>query len=261
MCRKSAGKRSPDGEMDRSGTRTAPAVVSKPPIVVSHASAQHSQAVASQAYHELSAVIHAQIQVWTSILKRRRISTCIFIAGSLVCLIMPFVPSQCITSDSPEIGEICMEGDAWLTLWVTLVSLLLMANDCAPDLVLLGTTTFLLLCKIIGQEEAWEGFSSDSILAIGALFVLARALEETRAAERLLRPFLGNPKNHREALARLCFPCGGMSMVMNNTPIVAMLLTVCENWAARNGLCGAYAFLPVVRLHNFWRGFGVLSVG
>jgi len=138
-----------------------------------------------------------------------------------------------------------MEGDAWLTLWVTLVSLLLMANDCAPDLVLLGTTTFLLLCKIIGQEEAWEGFSSDSILAIGALFVLARALEETRAAERLLRPFLGNPKNHREALARLCFPCGGMSMVMNNTPIVAMLLTVCENWAARNGLSPHILLMPL----------------
>ena len=70
----------------------------------------------------------------------------------------------------------------------------------------------------------------------GALFVVARALEETRAVERLLLPALGKPRGHRSALLRLCLPVGLFSAFLNNTPIVAMLLPICEGWAARCNL-------------------------
>ncbi len=70
----------------------------------------------------------------------------------------------------------------------------------------------------------------------GALFVVARALEETRAVERLLLPALGRPRGHRSALLRLCLPVGLFSAFLNNTPIVAMLLPICEGWAARCNL-------------------------
>ena len=65
---------------------------------------------------------------------------------------------------------------------------------------------------------------------------MARALEETRAVERLLLPALGRPRGHRSALLRLCLPVGLFSAFLNNTPIVAMLLPICEGWAARCNL-------------------------
>ena len=79
----------------------------------------------------------------------------------------------------------------------------------------------------------------------GALFVVARALEETRAVEWLLLPALGKPRGHRSALLRLCLPVGLFSAFLNNTPIVAMLLPICEGWAARCNL--SIKVLPYLR--------------
>ena len=101
-----------------------------------------------------------------------------------------------------------------------------MCNDQPPDLILLGVTTLLLLFEVIEQDQAWEGFSSPSILAVGALFVFARALEETRAVEMIVRPLLGAPSSHAVAVLRLCVPTAIFSAFLNNTPIVAMLITV-----------------------------------
>ena len=111
-----------------------------------------------------------------------------------------------------------------------------MANEFAPDLTMLGFTVLLTLSGVITDAQAWAGFSSTSVLSIGALFVVARALEETRAVEMLLLPILGRPRGHRSALLRLCLPVGLFSAFLNNTPIVAMLLPICEGWAARSNL-------------------------
>jgi hypothetical protein len=46
-----------------------------------------------------------------------------------------------------------------------------MIHDAPPDIVLLGTTTLLLLTKVITNEEAWRGISSPSLLVIAVLFL------------------------------------------------------------------------------------------
>ena len=98
-----------------------------------------------------------------------------------------------------------------------------MCNDAPPDLVLLATTTLLLAMRIIREDQAWKGFSQPSILAIGALFIFARALEETQAVEMLVRPVLGKPSLYPEAVLRLCLPTMLFSAFLNNTPIVAVV--------------------------------------
>jgi di/tricarboxylate transporter len=75
--------------------------------------------------------------------------------------------------------------------------------------------------------------------------VIARALEETRAIEMLLLPVLGSPTTTRMAVLRLCLPVAFASAFLNNTPIVAMLISVCEGWAARNGLSIRSLLMPL----------------
>ena len=77
----------------------------------------------------------------------------------------------------------------------------------------------LVLSSTISDAEAWSGFSSTSVLSIGALFVVARALEETRAVERMLLPLLGQPSNHISALFRLCIPVALFSAFLNGTAL------------------------------------------
>ncbi|EOD32728.1 hypothetical protein EMIHUDRAFT_455996 [Emiliania huxleyi CCMP1516] len=137
---------------------------------------------------------------------------------SMAAVLVP--PAElCVGSD-----EACLNWESYLTVSLLLTAVLLMANGSPPDLVMLALTVALLLCGVISDAQAWAGFCSSSVLSIGALFVVARALEETRAVELMLRPLLGRPSGHVTALLRLCFPVAVVSAFLNNTPIVAMLL-------------------------------------
>ena len=111
---------------------------------------------------------------------------------------------------------------AYVTIAVTLVSLLAMIKDCPPDICMLGATLVLLLWPwagvvetstgpgsrrgIITEAEAWQGFSNTGVLTVGALFVVARAVDETGAVERFMKRILGAPRSLFIAQCRLLFP-------------------------------------------------------
>ncbi|KAL3923913.1 MAG: hypothetical protein SGPRY_004072 [Prymnesium sp.] len=134
---------------------------------------------------------------------------------------------------------------SYATLALTVASLLAMCNDMAPDIVLMASTTLLLLTRIITDQQALRGFCSPSVLAIGALFPVARALEEVQTVDRVIRPILGRPRGHAQAILRLCAPTSLFSAFLNNTPIVAMLITSCETWAANSGLNVSVLLMPL----------------
>jgi hypothetical protein len=182
--------------------------------------------------------------------RQRPISVCIALGGWIALVALSAVPdSVCVTTSSTNgtAGgrRVCLQGEAYWTLALLLGALLLMANEASPDLVMLAFTVVLSLSEIISNAEAFAGFGSTSVLAIGALFVVARALEETRAVERLLLPVLGRPSGHVSALLRLSAPVALFSAFLNNTPIVAMLLGICEQWAARSNLSIKVLLMPL----------------
>ena len=139
----------------------------------------------------------------------------------------------------------CLDWKSYWTLALLLGALLLMMNDAAPDLVMLGFTVVLVLSKVINDSEAWAGCSSPSVLSIGALFIVARALEETRVVETIMLPLLGRPSTHWSALLRMCAPIMVFSMFLNNTPIVAMMIPLCETWAAASNLSVRVLLMPL----------------
>ena len=148
-----------------------------------------------------------------------------------------------VTRWTPEIT--CLTSESYWVMALYLYALIVMANDAPPDLVMLGFTNVLIFSKIITDKDAWSGFCSTSILAIASLLVMCRALEETKAVEAVLLPILGNPSNHFSAILRLTLPVICLSAFLNNTPIVAMLMSVCENWAARSNLSVKCLLMPL----------------
>ena len=132
-----------------------------------------------------------------------------------------------------------------------------MVNDLEPDIVLLVATVCLVTlpgpcsgeqtppCTIITSDEAWRGFAQPAILAAATLLVFARCLEETRAVERMITPCLKGATNEVTAVARLAFPTFFFSSFLNSTPIVAMLIPVCETWCARSGFKLTTVLMPL----------------
>lgn len=179
----------------------------------------------------------------------RPISSAVGAAGYIAIVVVAVLDSvgvgACVAGPNGTGVELCLYGQSYWTLSLLLGALLLMVNEAPPDLVMLAFTMLLVLAETISDAEAWAGFSSTSVLSIGALFVVARALEETRAVEKIILPLLGHPRGHRSALLRLCAPVALFSAFLNNTPIVAMLITVCERWAARCNLSIKVLLMPL----------------
>ena len=121
--------------------------------------------------------------------------------------------------------------------WYTLAALALMVGALVrgvarTDMVLLGTLGLLLLAGIVDPIAGFAGFANPAVVAIGSLFVVAAGVDRTGAlgfVDGLLRPRSDRPG---PALLRLMLPTALLSGVLNNTPIVAMLIPRVQSWQA-----------------------------
>ena len=165
-----------------------------------------------------------------------------FLAVATVTMIALAASGVDVCTSSPRR---CLSAESYWAIWVVIATLALLVNEAPSDLTMLGATTVLLLTKVIEPKQAWQGFANDSVLSVGALYVLARALDETRAVEQLVAPMLGKPRTHAEAIVRLCVPVTLMSAILNNTPIVAILISIVETWAARSRLSARVLLMPL----------------
>ena len=139
-----------------------------------------------------------------------------------------------------------MAWDAWFTLAVVVVGIgALMRDLLAPDLIFVGMLAVLLASGIVSPQEAFVGFSNPEILAIGALFVVAGALQHTGALGFVATRLFGQITSHRRALLRMMLPTAGISAFLNNTPIVAMFTPVVFDWARRHQVSPSRFLIPL----------------
>ncbi len=129
-----------------------------------------------------------------------------------------------------------MSWEAWITLLVVLVTIGLMIRELAPPVVaMLGAAIVLLLAGVIDTSQAFSGFSNPAPLTIAAMYILAGAASKAGLMQPLVTATLGAGDSPRRGLANLLPPVAAASSVLNNTPIVAVLVPEVETWAARHG--------------------------
>lgn len=109
----------------------------------------------------------------------------------------------------------------------------LMRSRLPPDAVLMAGVAVLLLLGILEPAEAFAGFSNEGTITVALLFVVARGLTNTGAASFVAGSLLGKPKQLSVAQFRLMAPVALLSSVVNNTPVVAMMIPAVIDWAKR----------------------------
>ena len=124
-----------------------------------------------------------------------------------------------------------MSWQAWFTLGALAMMVVALVRGWArTDMVLLGTLGLLLVAGIVDPVEAFAGFANPAVIAIVSLFVVAAGVDRTGALgflDGLLRPRSRRPG---PAVSRLMLPTALLSGVLNNTPIVAMLIPRVQAW-------------------------------
>ncbi len=138
-----------------------------------------------------------------------------------------------------------MEWHGWFTIAVVaLVFLALVKEIAAPDLILIGGSLALALAGVITTKELFSGFSNDGMLTVAALFVVAAALRETGALD-LIGGQIMKADNPNAVLRRMAVFLTGFSAVLNNTPIVAMMLPVVMDWCRKHRVSPSKLLMPL----------------
>ena len=136
--------------------------------------------------------------------------------------------------------------EAWLTLAVIASCLCALVFTRRPaDLVLFGGVTVLLLMGVLTPEEALSGLSNEGMVTVGVLFIVAQALSETGVVSWISQTILVRPKSVSMAQMRLMVPVATFSSILNNTPVVAMMVPAVRDWAKRNNLPASKLMMPL----------------
>lgn len=136
--------------------------------------------------------------------------------------------------------------EAIITLAILIgIFLSLLKNFTSPAVTFLIALVILVALDIVPVSVAFEGFSNENLVIIGSLFVLARALEQTVRVDKIPEKLLGNTNSIRFGLVRMMVPVSASSAFVNNTPIVAMMISPVINWARKKGVSSSKFLIPL----------------
>jgi di/tricarboxylate transporter len=139
-----------------------------------------------------------------------------------------------------------MEWQAGLTLAVVAGMFFAMVRGNAhPATAIVTAVVVLLAAGVIDERQAFSGFSNPAPITVAALYVLARAVEDTGALRPLVRSALSGDGRIQTNLMRLCFPSAAASAFLNNTPIVAMLIPPVSEMAESRGQSPSRYLMPL----------------
>ncbi|MDZ7744518.1 MAG: SLC13 family permease [Candidatus Saccharibacteria bacterium] len=115
----------------------------------------------------------------------------------------------------------------------------------APSVAFLIGLAALVITDIVSINEAFVGFSNQSLITIASLFVIARAIENTVQVDKITAKLFGASKSIRRGLIRIMAPVSISSAFVNNTPVVAMLINPIITWSKKNHLPSSKFLIPL----------------
>ncbi len=133
----------------------------------------------------------------------------------------------------------------WTIAVVVGMFLALATTRVATHLIVLTALTALLVTGVVTPAGALAGLGNEGVVTVGALFVVAAAIQRTGVLNFVVKRLFGVPQGVRSAQARLVFPIAIVSMFMNNTPVVAMMLPLVRDWAKRVAIPASKLLIPL----------------
>lgn len=135
---------------------------------------------------------------------------------------------------------------AWITIALVLVMFsLLLFTKLPADVVFVGGMAVLLVCGVLPAREVLSGFSSESVVVVGILFVVVAGLVYTGVLQWIVRHLLGNPSSYPKAIVRLMLPVAMLSSMLSNTTVVALFINVVKMWSKKLGVSPSRLLIPL----------------
>lgn len=134
-----------------------------------------------------------------------------------------------------------------LTLIVLVTALILFITELLPvDLVALMIMVSLMVLGLVTPEEGISGFGSTATLTVMAMFIISAGISKTGvilSVKQLLIRFGGKTLNQQIFVMGLLV--GPLSAFIANTPIVAIMLPVVEDWCKQQKISASKLLIPL----------------
>ena len=135
---------------------------------------------------------------------------------------------------------------AWITIVTVLVMFtVLLFTKIRADVVFLGALGILLVTGVLTGKETFSGFSSESTVVVGVLFVVVAGLMHTGVLHWIVKHLLGQPKTYRGAVLRLMLPVAGLSSFLSNTTVVALFVNIVKMWCKKLNISPSKLLIPL----------------
>ena len=135
---------------------------------------------------------------------------------------------------------------AWITI-VTVLSMftVMLFTKLRADLVFLAAIGILFVTGVLDAKEAFSGFSSNSVVVIGVLFVVVAGLTHTGVLQWIVKNLLGQPESYSKAVVRLMLPVAALSSFLSNTTVVALFVGIVKMWSKKLGISPSKLLIPL----------------
>ena len=136
--------------------------------------------------------------------------------------------------------------NAWIVIvTVLLVFILMLCTQLPADFVFLGALTVLMVTGTLPVNEVLAGFSSSSVVLVGALFVVIAGLVHTGTMQWIVKYALGTPKSLKMAILQLMVPVAVLSSFLSNTTVVAIFIKVVKIWSKKLNIAPSKLLIPL----------------
>lgn len=128
---------------------------------------------------------------------------------------------------------------------LVLVIILLIADKWKPSIVFGGGALVLILAEIVTPKELLINFANESVITIFLLIIITATLNDHFALVDLLDRIFAKTKSIKGFIFRMGASVGVVSSIMNNTPIVAMMIPYVYQWGKRNKIAPSKLLIPL----------------
>jgi di/tricarboxylate transporter len=142
--------------------------------------------------------------------------------------------------------ELLEYSDQQDTVIVLIIAIfVLMAFEvAAPEVIMLTALMIVVYCEILTLSEGLAGFSNTALITIGALYLVVGAVEKSHVIDWCARNAFGTTGSNFQGQFRLYLASFCLSIFLNNTPIVAILMPVVKDWARMRGMAASQLLMP-----------------
>ncbi len=120
----------------------------------------------------------------------------------------------------------------------------LVSRRVSPAVGVVGALMALFLVGVVDSKQALQGFSNPAPVTIACMYVVAGAIDRTGALNPIVRSLTG-ARSAASGLVRVIGVSAGISSIVANTPVVAMLINPVVSWSGRQGQSPSKALIPL----------------